>query len=400
MIDSTSTSGFIVDTFSSATNTFTDYTELPSNGYNAIFKAKRYGKWYILKGLKPEFANNAIYIELLTKEFDMGILLEHPNIVRFVGKEIDPIVGRCIIMEFVDGVTLNEFIAEKHSRATYDKIIGELLNAMLYFHSKQLIHRDLKPSNILITRNGDNVKIIDFGLSDTDYHSILKQPAGSPKFAAPEQWDNAVTIDNRADLYAFGMILKTIFGNRLPQPYKRIAQKCTQADREKRYQSAGDIIKQIGNYHQRRRTTLTTSIIAILLTITGGSLLLNIPKATEQNAQERIFHEMGQEIKAVTDPFIDSLDRGDFLCREYAILSMQRTIHALPRIQESYLEQLDKNDTQYQFAAMQIVNENFYLRLENKINEIPFARDLYENGKISEEEYNKIQKEYSDFFDN
>lgn len=51
--------------------------------------------------------------------------------------------------------------------------------ALDYIHRRQIIHRDLKPENIMLTGNGGNVKLIDFGYSDTDSYAVLKQPAGT-----------------------------------------------------------------------------------------------------------------------------------------------------------------------------------------------------------------------------
>lgn len=109
---------------------------------------------------------------------------------------------------------------------------------MSYFHTKGIIHRDLKPSNILITRNGGNVKVIDFGLSDSDEYAILKQPSGSVKYSAPEQSEGDVAVDLRADIYAFGAMLPE-FG--LAGVYKRIARKATQRNVASRYANAGQV---------------------------------------------------------------------------------------------------------------------------------------------------------------
>ena len=140
---------------------------------------------------------------------------------------------------------------------SYEKIFNELLNAMDYFHSKQIIHRDLKPSNILITNNGNNVKIIDFGLSDTDDYVILKQAAGTRKYAAPEQLIPNNTIDCRADIYSLGIILK----NNFPKSYQKIADKCAQQNREKRFSS----VDEIRNYIKKKKITKTSIVISTIL---------------------------------------------------------------------------------------------------------------------------------------
>ena len=242
----TSSSGEITSSFESISDVFTTYAEIPSQGFNRLFKAQRYGKWFVLKGLKPEHQDQEVYRQLLTKEFELGVQMEHPNIARILSKESDSVAGPCIVMEYVDGCTLKEFLSQKPSRNTRMKIAKEILSAMAYYHSKQIIHRDLKPDNILITNNGHNVKLIDFGLADSDYHGILKQPAGSDKYAAPEQMAGNVPLDCRADIYAFGVILRQLF----PHGYGGIVRKCTQPDREKRFGNAEEILQRMERRHR------------------------------------------------------------------------------------------------------------------------------------------------------
>ena len=267
-----SSSGEITSSFENISDVFTSYSEIPSEGFNCLYKAQRYGKWFVLKGLKPEYREQAIYEELLTKEFELGMKMDHPHIAYTFGKEIDPVAGPCIVMEYVDGVTLREFLAKKPSAKARLKIVKELLEAMAYYHSLQIIHRDLKPDNILITRNGNNVKLIDFGLADSDYHGILKQPAGSNKYAAPEQVAGDVPLDLRADLYAFGIVLGQIF----PHRYKGIYSKCTRHNRDQRFSSAGEILQRL----QRRHIPVPFTT-ALLLLVAVIAVMLWVEKRPE-----------------------------------------------------------------------------------------------------------------------
>ena len=276
-MDLSSSSGEITSSFENISDVFTAYAEIPSQGFNRLFKAQRYGKWFVLKGLKPEFQRKEVYASLLTKEFELGVQLDHPNIAHTFSKEHDPVAGPCVVMEYVDGCTLKEFLAQKSTRTVRMKIAKEILSAMSYFHGKQIIHRDLKPDNILITHNGHNVKIIDFGLADTDYHGILKQPAGSDKYAAPEQKTGAAPLDCRADIYAFGIILQQLF----PHGYGRIVRKCTQPDREKRFSNAEEVLLQL----QRNRRIIPVFItLASLLIIAMGAWML-WPTASEVQSE-------------------------------------------------------------------------------------------------------------------
>jgi len=228
---------------------FSEHQSLPYSEHQTsrLIKAKRFGKWHILKTISTDYTNHSLYIELMNKEFDILFQLEHPNIVRAFNKEHDKVAGHCIVMEYIDGITLTEFIKTHQGNKKLIRKIGlEIIDAMIYFHGKQIVHRDLKPDNILITHNGHNVKIIDFGLSDTDYHSVLKQPAGTLRYCAPEQKDKDAKVDGRSDIYAFGMILIESFTgkakkdliSKLPYPYRQIARKCIQNNRDERYATA------------------------------------------------------------------------------------------------------------------------------------------------------------------
>lgn len=265
-MDQSSDSGFVNKPFvSGGTDEFVDYVELPCGGFNRLFRAKRYGKWFVLKGLKPEYSTNPFYRELLEKEFELGMMLSHPNIVTFYGKEHDTVAGDCIVMECIDGVTLSDFLATNPSSDIVMKVIGEILSAMSYFHGLQVIHRDIKPSNILVTRNGNNVKIIDFGFSDTDSHAILKQPAGTARYAAPEQVEGNAALDNRADIYSFGVVLNDIVTATGFRGCSAVVRKCMQTDRKKRYGSATEILSAIKSH--RKLMIVLPVILALTLLI-------------------------------------------------------------------------------------------------------------------------------------
>ena len=266
-----SSSGEITSSFENISDVFTAYTEIPSEGFNRLFKAQRYGKWFILKGLKPEHQHKEVYVSLLTKEFELGVRMDHPNIVHTFSKENDPVAGPCIVMEYVDGLTLKEYLTQNPSCLARKRIMRELIEAMAYYHSLQIIHRDLKPDNILITRNGHNVKIIDFGLADSDWHGVLKQPAGSENYAAPEQKKGDTPIDCRADIYSFGKIVRLLF----PNSYRRIAHKCTQENRERRYSNAEEILRRM---QQKRLYVFILLPITCILVLLGGVWLLSKSK--------------------------------------------------------------------------------------------------------------------------
>ena len=184
------------------------------------------------------------------------------------------------------------------------KILDELCQALSYIHSLQIIHRDLKPENILITRNGSNVKLIDFGLSDTDSYSILKHPAGTLKYASPEQQVPQTTIDNKADIYSLGVILEEIIQTthvKLPHVHK-IIRRCTSELPAQRYTSTDEIIHLL---HSKNKYLPYLSVLLITILTTGG-LLLGYHWGLKQNVNRysqstNIYNQIVQQAQHITE---------------------------------------------------------------------------------------------------
>ena len=161
-----SSSDFIIpDDFSSE---WRNIVLVQSHSHTIIYTATRYGRRFVLKGLTPETASLTDYRLQQEQEFQLGIRLVHPNIAATYSLEEIDGVGRCIVQEWIDGITLGEWLRTKPSKAVRKRVFSQLMDALEYIHSLQLVHHDLKADNILITRNGTNAKLIDFGLSATD----------------------------------------------------------------------------------------------------------------------------------------------------------------------------------------------------------------------------------------
>ncbi len=310
-----SSSGFVLQENNPETNSYYHgIKEIETKGYSSLYIATHSGRKVVLKSLKPEFKKERFYQDLLKKEFEISYSLDHPNIVKTIDFQNIPNIGDCIVMEYVEGVTLREFVeGRKVSRSqghkvkdVYEKIFNELLDAMEYFHSKQIIHRDLKPSNILITNNGDNVKIIDFGLSDADDYVILKQAAGTRKYAAPEQLIPNNTIDCRADIYSLGIILR----NNFPKSYQKIADKCAQHDKEKRFASVEEIRKHVKKKKISKITIVTSLILILLFTLSFVVTKNYISSGTYSLNEEKILTESSQYIDSQIEIIKNKIKEG------------------------------------------------------------------------------------------
>ena len=235
--------------------------------YCDIWRADKDGRFRIYKALKSEYAGDQVYERLLRKEFEIGYSLDHPNICEYYAFVNLPPLGNCIEMEWIDGCSLDSLLPRGTVGKTLAvKIINETCDALSYMHSKQVVHRDLKPSNIMLTYNGNNVKLIDFGLSDTDAHSVLKGSAGTQVYASPELISGG-NVDYHTDIFSLGCVI-----DRLSPTYARVARKCCQRAPTKRFQSALDVKKAI-----ERKPLAPFAVAAVALVLLGSALWLTHP---------------------------------------------------------------------------------------------------------------------------
>ena len=298
-----SASGYLTDSFEGISQVFTDVEILGTSEVNIVAKAKRYGRWWLLKGLRPEVAGEAAYQQRLRKELEILMRLQHPGIVNTSGLEEVKDLGLCIVMEYVDGVTLKEWIQEKPTRREQRRIAMELTETVGYVHSCGIVHRDLKPENIIITHNGQNVKLIDFGLADTDSHAILKQPAGTAEYMSPEQRQTA-TADVRNDIYSLGVI----FGKMdLGYGFRRIINKC-QKSIEQRYQNIDSLMDAMRKDEPKLKQVLIVcflilSFMAGFYVFTQMRSLRNI--YTQDQSQHQAVERAISDGKAVIDKAIE-----------------------------------------------------------------------------------------------
>ncbi len=239
---------------------FTDVEIVHEGRINVLAKAKRYGRWWMLKGLKTELRDSLTHLSMLRKEFDILISMQHPNVVGGVGMEEIDGLGLCVVMEWVDGLTLKQWLKKRPKRKERMRVAMQLMDALEYVHGKQAAHRDLKPSNILITRNGNHVKLIDFGLSDTDDYAIYKQPAGSAGYISPEQTESRLS-DIRNDIFSLGCVLSDL---RLGVLYSLIVRKC-KSSAGKRYLHVASLRKDFLRVSHLPRVLAGTVLLAGIL---------------------------------------------------------------------------------------------------------------------------------------
>jgi len=171
-----------------------------------------------IKVLRPNFENDSIAIARFQREAFSMAELSHPNIVSItdVGEADNQ---QYIVMEYVDGPTLKQYIKE-HAPLSNEEAINittEILSAMQMAHGHGIIHRDLKPQNILMTTGGV-AKVTDFGIAKALSDTSLTQTNtmfGSVHYLSPEQARGA-NATMQSDIYAIGIILYELLTGEIP----------------------------------------------------------------------------------------------------------------------------------------------------------------------------------------
>lgn len=279
---------------------FTDIEPYVASGHSLLLKAKRQGRWWLLKGLKREYAGASIYLQMLRKEFDITNRMSHPGIVtsseltRIDGKY----AGTYIVMEWIDGMTLDRWLSQPHTRKQKLNILNQLLVAVDYIHRQGIVHRDLKPENVMITHNGDYMKVIDFGLADAPFFSILKQPAGTIGYMSPEQQRDAVA-DVRNDIYSLGSIIRKMD---LGRSFRRVINKCM-GPIDSRYANMAELSAALHKTDKKRWTIYIGATATVSLMVGGALWFMSREKnVTVDPITEPAIIEQEAEIGAVDQP--------------------------------------------------------------------------------------------------
>lgn len=255
-------SGYLSDSFEGISASFTDIQTVKVSGSNVLSKAKRYGKWWLLKSIIPEKSDDELYRQRLRKEFEILIQFQNPEIVSAIGLEDVDTLGKCIVMEYIDGVTLGDWLKTSPSRSRRRAVAASIVQALEYVHSKGVVHRDIKPSNIMVTRTGERVVLIDFGLADSDSHAVFKQPAGTPEFMPEEQFTDS-EADPRNDIYSLGKVF-----SQMNLGYGRAVKRCLKPI-DARYQNLSELKRDLksGNLFRIMAAAFVIIVIGIIFTV-------------------------------------------------------------------------------------------------------------------------------------
>lgn len=252
-------------------------------GMADIYKARDITEDRIVavKILKNEFVGSEDFIRRFRNESKAIALLSHPNIVKIYDVGFTEKL-QFIVMEYIDGITLTEYISKQGVLKWKDVVhfAMQILKALQHAHDRGIVHRDIKPQNVMLLSDG-TIKVMDFGIArfnrETD-KTISEKAIGSVHYISPEQARGDVT-DERSDIYSVGIMLYEMLtgkkpfdgdspvaialmhmqsnakkmselNNSIPEGLEEITEKAMQKEPSKRYQTAGEMMKDIEEFKQ------------------------------------------------------------------------------------------------------------------------------------------------------
>jgi serine/threonine protein kinase len=235
----------------SETVRWTEIEHLPEwdEEFYHVYTAKKFGKWVMLKTLRPEYRDKPEYQAMIEKEFDVRYNLAHPNIVMINDFEDVPGIGRCIITDDVYGDSLRKLLDEgRVTDENIDKLRNQLVSALDYIQTNHIVHHPLRAERIIFTENIGNLKLIDVGF---DQRSALTPSEASE------------------DIYNYGCILKEVLekSQKNDSLLRHIAEKCTAPDPKRRYHDIQELRLALENRKSNRLYIIVIAFLALMVVI-------------------------------------------------------------------------------------------------------------------------------------
>lgn len=219
-----------------------------------ILKARKGSKYVILK---TPVVPDAMSMDILRREYELACNLYHPCIVVTIGFEEKTPDGPAIVMEYIDGTNLVNFLASAPAYEQRKAVLLDILDGVDYLHHRGIIHNDLKPDNIIVTGNGA-ARIIDFGLSassDSIYRGCI---GGTIGFSAPEILNGSGPSMTTSDIYSIGRLIEYLFGGKR---YQNIVRRCTYIAPEARPQDIRHLRQMIRSHDLRRTASIILGVV-------------------------------------------------------------------------------------------------------------------------------------------
>ena len=299
-----------------------------------IHKA-RMGTKYII--LKSAVHKDAMTTEFLRREHELGSTLSHSCIVTTLGFEEDTPAGPALVLEYIEGVPLEEYIATHPTDSATDRIIDDILDGADYLHHRGILHNDIKPSNIVVNPHGA-ARIIDFGLSLSDDSVYKGCMGGSQGYSAPEIMAGKGPAGAASDIYSIGLLIRQMSGRK----YRRIIDSCCSQNPTERYQSIPALKRAIA-----LRRYLPVAVAAVIFAVFVLTMILpsKVETAVTESSHNALKDRLRTEMSTFYIPARDSMFRqttfyaASFFKGEY-LLSYVHFRDSLPEDQHLACEEI------------------------------------------------------------
>lgn len=225
-----------------------------------IYTAKKFGKWVMIKTLRPEYRDNPQYADMIEREFDVRYNLAHPNIVMINDFEDIPGIGRCIVTDDVYGDSLRKLLDEgRVTDAHLAQLRHQLVNALEYIQENHIVHPALTPDNIIFTENIGNLKLIDVGFE--------QRPSLTPR-------------ETSDDIYNYGLVLKAALDATANNDatLRHVARRCTDPNPHRRFRDMQELHMALENRSAKRLYLLIIAFLVIMVLILAWLMSPYSPK--------------------------------------------------------------------------------------------------------------------------
>lgn len=261
-------------------NKWTEIELLPEwdEEFYDVYTAKKFGKWLMLKTLKPQYRGIEKYETMIEKEFDVRYNLAHAHIVMINDFEEVPGIGRCIITDDVYGDSLRKLINEKRITPKHiEQLRHQLVSAMDYIQSNHIVHHPIRPERIIFTENIGNLKLIDVGF---------------------DQKEHLEPTDAAEDIYNYGLVLKEVLDS-VDEEYpnlRKIAERCTDPNPSRRYHDVQDLHLALERRTGNHLYLMIIIFLALMILFLTAIIIIEPQKINHQSAIYPIINHFNKYI--------------------------------------------------------------------------------------------------------